>query len=207
MTAQAVATYTAATSVVINVPGKGNPWLAGMPAGTTANWYDSSPNCAPTQANGLNLSPGAALNLGFSGSVSYYPGTQPFNPDGNPGWIINNYAAAGTGEHGISDLKAPLTSVVGVFLDDNQPDSSPPPASLDFTTAASRDFATLSPQLKQPFFIGDGYRADGTTLQNFVVPPGATRFFIGVMDGQQWSDNAGSLTTTVAKPATISTVK
>ena len=192
---------------MINVPGKGNPWLAGMPSGTTANGYDAAPNCSPTQATGLNLAAGAVLNLGFTGAVSYYPGTQPFDPDGNPGWIINNYVAAGASEHGIADLKAPLTSVVGVFLNDNQPDSSPAPASLDFTSAGSRDFATLTPQLKQPFFIGNGYRADGTTLQNFIVPTGATRFYIGVMDGQQWSDNAGSLTTTVAKPSTISTVK
>ncbi len=139
---------------------------------------------------------------------SYYPGTQPFDPDGDPNWIINDYYAGQNGgsEHGIADLYAPLTSVIGVFLDDSQPDSSAAPASLDFSTQSSRDFATLNPMLKQPFFIGNGYRADGVTLQNFVVPTGATRFYIGVMDGQQWSDNSGSLTTTVTKPAIVKTV-
>ena len=57
------------------------------------------------------------------------------------------------------------------------------------------------------FFIGDGLRADGVTLQDFIVPAGATRLYIGVMDGQQWSDNSGSLSTTVTKPTVITTVK
>ena len=43
---------------------------------------------------------------------------------------------------------------------------------LDFSTAASRDFSTLSPQLKQVFFIGDGLDSSGS-LQTFVVPRGS----------------------------------
>jgi hypothetical protein len=208
-----IATYTAATNTLINVPGKANPWLAGMPNGTTANftnqgWVDQAPSNSPILASGLNITAGAVLNLTFTGSVSYYPGTQPFNPDGDPSWIIDNYYATANGnaEHGIANINAPLTSVIGVFLDDTQPDSSAAPAMLNFSSPASLDFASISPQLKQPFFIGDGFRADGVTPQNFVVPAGATRFYIGVMDGQQWSDNSGSLATTVVKPATISTV-
>ena len=209
-----VAMFTAGTSTTINVPGQADPWLAGMPTGTTANytnqgWTDSAPAQSPVAASGITLTAGKAVQFQFSGAVSYYPGTQPFDPDGDPGWIINNYYATANGnaEHGIANLNAPLTSVIGVFLDDTQPDSTAAPAMLDFSSASSRDFATLSPLLKQPFFIGNGVRADGVTLQDFIVPAGATRLFIGVMDGQQWSDNSGSLSTTVTKPTVITTVK
>jgi Flp pilus assembly protein TadG len=213
----AIAMFTAGTSTTINVPGKADPWLAGMPTGTTANytnqgWTDSAPAESPVLANGITLTPGKAIQFQFTGSVSYYPGTQPFDPDGDPSWLIDNYYAAqnGNAEHGIANITAPLTSVIGVFLDDNQPDSAaagaaPPP--LDFSTLASQNFATLSPMLKQPFFIGDGLMQDGVTLQNFIVPAGATRLYIGVMDGQQWSDNSGSLSTTVTKPTVITSVK
>jgi len=195
--AVAVATITTPTNTQINVPGTANPWLAGMPAGTTANGFDSAPTASPTQVQGLNITPGACLNFNFTGSVSYYPGTQPFNPDGNPNWIINNWGSQNGGEHGIANVYAPLTSVIGVFLDDNLPTGSPPPASLDFSTAASRDFASLAPQLKQPFFIGDGLSGATGTVQQFIVPAGATRLFLGVVDGSGWLDNVGSFSVTV----------
>ncbi len=209
LSAQSVAMIVTGTNTTINVAGGANPWLAGMPNGTAGNWYDTAPANSPGQATGLNITAGNVLQFKFTGAVSYYPGTQPFDPDGNPGWLIDDYYAtqhAGA-ENGIAGLKSPLTCTVGVFLGPAQPNLSGAPASLDFSSAASRDFATLSPALKQPFFIGNGVRADGTTLQNFVVPSGATRLYIGVMDGQQWSDNSGSLSTTVTKPDVISIVK
>ena len=214
MHAVAVSSVTPAVNTVISVSGGADPWLAGMPSGTTANftnqgWTDKCPGNSPTKATGITITSGAILNFTFSGAVSYYPGTQPFDPDGDPSWIINNYYAGQNGgsEHGIADLYAPLTSTIGVFLDGSQPDSSAAPAVLDFSTSASRDFGSISPKLKQPFFIGNGLRADGVTQQSFVLPAGATRLYIGVMDGQQWSDNSGSLSTTVTKPLAISSVK
>jgi len=210
----AVATETPGTSTVINVPGGADPWLAGMPNGTTANftnqgWTDQAPTNSPILANGITLTAGKSLQFKFTGSVSYYPGTQPFDPDGDPGWIIDDYYAGDNGgaEHGIADINAPLTSVIGVFLNDNDPSTSAAPAALDFSTDASRNFQSISPQLKQPFFIGDGVMDDGVTLQSFVVPAGATRLYIGVMDGQQWSDNSGSLSTTVQNATIITSVK
>ncbi|HET9834372.1 MAG TPA: PEP-CTERM sorting domain-containing protein [Vicinamibacterales bacterium] len=56
------------------------------------------------------------------------------------------------------------------------------------------------------FFIGDGRRLDGVTPQYFIVPNGATRLFLGTMDGFEWNNNAGSLDVTVAavpEPATL----
>jgi hypothetical protein len=203
--ATSIAIYSGGSSTTVVAPSSGDPWLAGMPNGTTANTYDAAPANSPALVNGVTITPGATLNFSFTGHASYYPGTQPFDPDGNTGWIIYNYAGR---EHGMSQLNAPLTAVVGVFLDNTQPDQNGnPPPDLDFSSDASRDFATLAPQLRQPFFIGNGLREDGITMQNFVVPAGATRLFLGIMDGQQWSDNSGSLTSSVVKPTLITMVK
>jgi hypothetical protein len=45
--------------------------------------------------------------------------------------------------------------------------------------------------LREPFFIGDGVNSSGT-VQQFVAPPGATRLFLGVMDGSGWYNNSGT---------------
>jgi hypothetical protein len=207
--AVSVAQTTTATATTNTVVGLANPWLAGMPDGTTANWYDSAPSNSPVAFQGVTITPGATLNISFTGSISNGPQYQSFGPDGDSTRMRdNNWATQNGGsEHGIANLQAPICSMVGVFLDDRQPDSSPAPPALDFSTDISRDFATLSPLLKQPFFIGDGFRADGTTKQSFIVPAGATRLYVGIMDGFQWSNNSGTMSTTVVNPALISTVK
>ena len=53
-------------------------------------------------------------------------------------------------------------------------------------------------------------RTSGGIIQKFTVPAGATRLYVGSMDGQQWSDNAGGFSVTVASGMTtyhVSTVK
>jgi hypothetical protein len=208
-----IARYSAATSVSAVANSKGNPWLAGMPNGSTGNSYDKAPANSPTLVNsGLTLAPGAALHFSFSGSASYKPTAVANGADGDLSRMIYNcwYDGFSVGrENGKANLTAPIGAVVGVFLDDTQPnlETDPLPADLDFSTAASRNFSSLSPELRQPFYIGDGKRADGTTLQDFVVPNGATRFYIGIMDGQQWSDNSGSFSTTLSQPAVIAIVR
>ncbi|HVT91037.1 MAG TPA: pilus assembly protein TadG-related protein [Tepidisphaeraceae bacterium] len=211
LTVQSYATYTPEVNVTITAQSKANPWLAGMPNGTTANDYDSAPLDSPSQVTGLSIVPGEKLNFDFSGGASYLPGQAANGPDGTTSFILYNHIYTGynTGrENGFSNLTAPITAVVGVFLNDSQPNTQgAPPPDLDFSSDSSRDFSTLSPQLRQPFFIGDGMRADGVTPQDFIVPAGATRLYIGIMDGQQWSDNSGSFNTTVIIPSQVILVK
>lgn len=60
--------------------------------------------------------------------------------------------------------------------------------------------------MKQPFYIGDGLRNDGLTMQSFVVPVAATRLFVGTMDGYDWFNNDGRLevtATNVPEPAAV----
>lgn len=65
-----------------------------------------------------------------------------------------------------------------MFLDDSVPSGEGPPI-LNFTHAEG--FLTLSPQLFQTFFIGNGFT--GTIDKIFYVPEGATRLFLGISDG------------------------
>jgi hypothetical protein len=70
-----------------------------------------------------------------------------------------------------------------VFLDANAPNTSAAPSSRDYSTSASREATSYDDlNLKQPFFIGDGQTSTGT-VQQFKIPPGATRLFLGPMDG------------------------
>jgi hypothetical protein len=94
--------------------------------------------------------------------------------------------------------------LAGVFLTDAPP-AAPAPASLDFSsTAIGRSFTTLSPLLQQTFYIGDGLTGEGSgSTQSFLVPDGATRLFLGIVDGSYfvggpdyYDNNAGTFSAT-----------
>ena len=102
---------------------------------------------------------------------------------------------------GISGIKIPgAGALLGVFEPATAPTGAPP-ADLDFTTIGV-NFNVLSPALYQTFYIGDGLTGDGSgTLQQFVVPAGATRLFLGIADANGWNgapgyyyDNSGDFT-------------
>jgi len=90
-------------------------------------------------------------------------------------------------------------------LGPDRPDASPAPAALDFGTTQSRDYATLSPTLKQVFFIGDGRTSTGE-VQKVTIPNGATRLFLGPMDGVEWSNNSGAFSVQVHHAPSDTTV-
>jgi hypothetical protein len=90
-------------------------------------------------------------------------------------------------------MKAPLNALVGVFLGDADPSNATAPAMLPFGEQAERDYVTISPQLGQVFFIGDGKGADGK-YQTVVVPDGVTKLYFGIMDSFEWNNNSGQLT-------------
>jgi len=175
----------------VEVPGTADLWLAGMPDGSTASINDSAPAQSPVL---VTIGPQV---VGFSfdavGSTHHGPGILR-DAEGLPDPFILSHAPGA--ENGISDVTAPVSALMGVFLDDDQPDGTPAPVALSFATEAERDFLTLSPALKQVFFIGDG-RNSALDLQLFEVPAGASRLFLGTMDGYEWNNNAGSLSVTL----------
>ena len=188
-------------TVGVNVPGSANPYLAGMPPGSSCcaaegGFPDTAPAQSPVQVNGLPLSAGAVLTFSASGSVSFSGGTPVNSPDGGVFNTLDTFGLDGTpSSNGIAGMLAPQNALVGVFLDDSIPTSSGAPPRLDFSNAGvGTSFSVLSPGLKQPFFIGDGLTGTGSgAVQQFIVPAGATRLFLGVVDGVEWRNNTGSL--------------
>ncbi len=104
---------------------------------------------------------------------------------------------------GISGIRHDSRTVflVGVFLDGSEPNDPAPPV-LNVTSA--NEILDFTPVLRQVFYIGDGRTADGT-IQQFRVPEGATRFYLGFVDNFDstpttpqspgfFNDNGGFLT-------------
>lgn len=78
--------------------------------------------------------------------------------------------------------------LVGVFVADRAPRVAP--RAINFGRGGvGHDFASLSPQLGQVFFIGDGH-ARGRE-QTFVVPPGATTLYLGIADAYAFQGDPG----------------
>jgi hypothetical protein len=115
-----------------------------------------------------------------TGGINYYNGLGPpfFSPDGN-GTSGSNLSPIGD----ISGFIGPQGPLAGVFLDDNIPNTGSPPVTLDFTGGGlGTDFSSLTPELGQVFFIGDGFDSFAAA-QRFVAPVGATRLYLGIPDG------------------------
>jgi PEP-CTERM motif len=185
------------------VPGDANPWLAGMPNGSvTSDGYDSAPAQSPA-AVPVPVIGGEPFTFSAAGNVIHGGSdTSGTGPEGFTGAIFIHASGA---DNGIASLQAPANALLGVFLDANQPSIFTAPMALDFSTPAERDFLTLSPELRQPFYIGDGLTSTGM-VQQFIAPAGAARLFLGTMDGYQWSDNSGEFIVNVPAPEPSSVV-
>lgn len=178
-----------ATPISVTVPGTANPWLAGAADGTTAASGDVAPTQSPVQ---VNVTAGDVLRFYVSGTTGYAGGTF-ISPDGDSGsyWELDHSA-----ENGVAGIdNAPASALIGVFLDATEPVAGSEPSALDYAissgVSAAREAASHSPGLKQPFFIGNGVGA-GNGRQTITVPAGATRLFLGTMDGSGWFNNVGS---------------
>ena len=175
---------------VLIVPGTANPWLAGMTNGGTAcGAVGCLCDTAPAQSPILfaPVVTGTVLTFSVIGSTDHGGDPLGLSPDGGP---LQPHIA----ENGIGSNNVPISALVGVFLDDSLPALSPAPAEFSYQPAAQ----TLAPGLRQVFFIGDGLTGTGSgTQQQFVVPQGATRLFLGTQDGCKWSDNGGSFTVSI----------
>ena len=201
----AAATATAAT---YTVNGTSDLWLSGAAATTTAEGGDTLTNAAPLEITGITS--GLTYTFTVGGSVSNTGTLSSLSPDGG------SYTAHRNGaQNGISDITAPINSLIGVFLDSDIPVSGDASITLNFNTSGKAhlgtDFTTLAPALNQVFFIGDGLATikDGkstTTLaQTFIAPTDATRLFLGSMDAFEWNNNSGSFSVTltaIPEPAT-----
>ena len=157
----------------------------------------------------ITLTPGGSFfTFSATGSVSM-DGLHFGDADGTTARVATS---SNTGFGSISGITAPGAGyLVGVFIGPGGPTGAAPTA-LDFATTS---FTTLSPLLDQAFFIGDGLTGDGTgTVQDFVIPTGATALYLGFSDAGgfngapfDYGDNLGSLsvnyTETVPAPTGV----
>jgi Flp pilus assembly protein TadG len=174
----------------------------------------------------LSVNPGSTITLSASGTAGNHgylagdsgsytadgnSGTSPYSNDAaNPGLSQGTETTSGT-ENGISNIIAPLNSLLGVFMDQNgatygvnstqetsEANAPATPTGLDFTTQTERDYTSISPTLNQSFYVGNGQTSTGIT-QTTVVPKNAKTLFLGTMDGHEWSNNVGGFTVTITQ--------
>jgi hypothetical protein len=170
-----------------------------------AAWGDYAPKkSSPITAGGITINGGSTVTFdGINGGANNSASTTTYDADGNTRSITTNRVG---NENGIGDIRAPFNSIIGVFITDDVPQASNYPARLDFSKQSDRDFTSLAPRLRQPFFIGDGRTTYGE-VQQFIVPEGATRLFIGTMDSYEWSNNVGGFNLTAHMTGRVVTVK
>ena len=217
VTVTSVAALIPGQSTNVNVPSTANPYFAGMPAGTTNSYGDTTQNNGAIQVSGVTVTPGTPLTFtNFTGTTTVEPGSGgvPYSgPAGDKSIPVHhgvnfNYTINNPGpENGFADAVMPEDSLMGVFLDDSAPDTTATPATVDWTNPSVLNQTTYNNiQLKQPFYIGTGMTT-GNVVQQFVPPPGATRFFIAIWDGVCYNNNLGSLSGTVSVAATVQIVQ
>lgn len=136
---------------------------------------------------------GSMIDISATGLWTHGPCCAPTGPEGKG---VAETSQDRYGIFGISLLTADLNMLVGVFLDDLEPMLGSVPDSL--STEDGDDMT--SPLLRQAFAIGAG-------LENLTVPDGATRLFLGMHDGFEWTNNSGRVEVhikrSVPEPATI----
>lgn len=183
-----------AATFVITVDGSDAIWLAGRsdlaippasdpwPGGMIRHNNPTPEEILETVPPFISVTGGDVLQVADPaiGGVSFFNGFgAPFYGPGGNGVSGSNLTSFG----GISGYTGPQGPLVGVFLDNSIPNSGPAPATLDFTPGGiGIDFLSLSPDLGQIFYIGDGITSGGD-FQSFVAPSGATRAFFGIPDG------------------------
>ncbi len=131
---------------------------------------------------------------GATGSWTCQAGGVSTGPDGGNKCYTSTNVQSYRGISGITHSSKTMF-LVGVFLTDAEP-ADPAPARLDASNADSTP--TLQPLIAQTFFIGDGQTSAGVA-QEFTIPTGATRLFLGIADAAGFSgapgyydDNSGS---------------
>jgi Flp pilus assembly protein TadG len=185
MQATSIAALNATAELTFTVGALSSPWTAGLAPG----WYDpySVPTNQPYQVTGFPLTPGEKIQFFNCTGEIYVPGWGTYPVEGKPEDGVYNVA-----RNGIAGLYGPGHAIIGVFLDNNVPTATAAPANfMDFTVSANRNLSTYAPALKQVFFIGDGM-TDAGVRQEWVIPAGATRLFIGNLDDHWfYGDNTG----------------
>ena len=127
---------------MVIVPGTSDPWLAGLPNGSSASGGDTAPAQSPVLVRSFGVDLGYGLAFDVTGLVDNGPG-EGWPPDG-----VNMQGHDALTENGMSNITAPKDCLLGVFLGADRPDLTPAPAALSFNRNGALNFQTLRPLLK-----------------------------------------------------------
>ena len=187
---QTSATVQSTGSIYATGGGSTPPTMITLPSGATSVAFNSVTGSITT---GCASTEGCII-------LNHGTGDNPNDPDG-----VGAVPAisSNTGTTSISGMMAPGAGyLVGLFVPAGGP-AGAAPAALDFTSSGlGTSFTSLSPQLDQVFFIGDGLTGNGTgTQQTFNIPTGAVQLWLGISDAGgyvgapgAYGDNLGTYT-------------
>ena len=200
----ASATATIGEPINVTVPAKACPYLAGMPGPDGDIPFERRTSSTPSHTTVAQSAPAQVMIDLEPGQVLYFRDVEGSTGDAGTGityGLEGNLARPNIAQravNGFQTTKAPLNSLLGVFLGDQRPDQSPYVPGLDYSSSWLRERIEQDPQPKQIFFIGDGVRNSDQKLQRFIVPEGATRLYLGLSDELGWWwDNFGEYRSTV----------
>lgn len=216
-----LSTPAVAATFSFNVDGTDSIFLAGrtdLPIpDASLSWGDNNPSTEDGMRRHSNATPEEALetrpdSVGVTagdvvrvldpatGGINFFNGSFGglFGPEGNASLTSSSISSFG----GISGYQGTQGALVGLFLGSGIPTGIAPPITLDFSVIGT-DFMSLSPEIGQIFFVGDG-QTSGGDFHEFVAPTDATRLFLGVPDAFSFNgvpgaydDNDGSYTVRV----------
>jgi len=179
----------AAAGITVEVSGNDCIFFAGqnspisVPTGWTAEDYYGDLTDTRVMPTVVDIT-GFDGTISMTASGSWDHTTSPIH--GPDGYVGSDPTHPQYLEFGISAIdNSNLSALVGVFLTDAAPDPSARPANLIVGTS---DMTT--PLLQQGFLIG-------SSLENVVVPVGATRLFLGLNNGFEWTNNSGHVDVTI----------
>ncbi len=168
----------------LTIPAASEAWPGGMIRHVSPTPEEIKETLPP----GISVATGDVIKVTDPaiGGISFFNGFGPpyFGPEGNGSSTSSNLSAYG----GISGYIGPQGALTGVFLNDLIPTTGAPLV-LDYP--GGLDFATLSPELGQVFYIGDGTTSGGD-FKEFIAPTGATRLFFGIPDGFSFVGEPGA---------------
>ncbi len=192
-----------ATVIETTIKGSDAIWLAGRtdltipdasaawPGGMLRHGGNTPEEIKETMPTGFAVTSGDVIQVldPASGGVSFFNGfgSPVFGPEGNGDPNSSNITSFG----GISSYIGTQGALVGVFLSNDIPDGTAP-VGLDFSNSGiGVDFSSLSPEIGQVFFIGNGLTL-GNVFQQFIAPTAATRLFLGVPDAFDFTGVPGA---------------
>ena len=173
----------------VSVPGTANIFGAGhstppAPGGGSGGTLPPSFSLTPN--------PGQVLTIvSVTGAAGLTSWIGSFGADGNQSLAWPTSISSFDGISGITNSSG-SGFLTGVFLGPDEP-VDPAPPNLDFSMSEiGTSFLTLSPQIAQTFFIGDGLTGTGTgSQQQFIVPTNATRLYLGLADANSYQGQPG----------------